>query len=112
MSGSIDPTTKLKVTISNEAGIETGSNIMGCANRPGASGRQLQVRRRGELVSILTRPPSDYPEELIEKPETRARMSTPQHDELLAQSEILEKENFAVIRICNKTVVRWQQLCY
>ena len=37
-------------------------------------------------------PPSDYPEELIEKPETRARMSTLQHDELLTQSEILEKE--------------------
>ena len=37
-------------------------------------------------------PPSDYPEELIEKPGTRARMSTLQHDELLTQSEILEKE--------------------
>lgn len=37
-------------------------------------------------------PPSDYPEELIEKPETRARMSTFQRDELLTQSEILEKE--------------------
>ncbi len=37
-------------------------------------------------------PPSDYPEELIEKPETRARMSTIQHNELLTQSEILEKE--------------------
>jgi hypothetical protein len=30
--------------------------------------------------------------ELIEKPETRARMSTLQHDELLRQSEILDKE--------------------
>ena len=37
-------------------------------------------------------PLSDYPEKLIEKPETRARMSTLQYDELLTQSEILEKE--------------------
>jgi hypothetical protein len=37
-------------------------------------------------------PPSDYPEELIEKVEARARMSTLQHDELLTQSKILEKE--------------------
>jgi len=37
-------------------------------------------------------PPSNHPEELIEKPETRARMSTLQRDELLTQSEILEKE--------------------
>ena len=36
-------------------------------------------------------PLSDYPEKLIEKPETRARMSTLQYDELLTQSEILEK---------------------
>ena len=37
-------------------------------------------------------PPSDYPEELIEEVEARARMSTLQRDELLTQSEILEKE--------------------
>jgi hypothetical protein len=37
-------------------------------------------------------PPSDYPEELIEKVEARARMSTLQRDELLTQSKILEKE--------------------
>ncbi len=37
-------------------------------------------------------PPSDYPEELIEEAETRARMSTLQRDELLTQSEILKKE--------------------
>ena len=36
-------------------------------------------------------PPSDYPEELIEKVEARARMSTLQRDELLTQSEIPEK---------------------
>jgi hypothetical protein len=36
--------------------------------------------------------PSNYPEELIEEAETRARMSTLQHDELLTQREILEKE--------------------
>ena len=36
--------------------------------------------------------PSDYPEELIEDAETRARMSTLQRDELLTQSEILDKE--------------------
>jgi len=35
---------------------------------------------------------SDYPEELIEEAETRARMSTLQRDELLTQSEILKKE--------------------
>ena len=74
-------------------------------------------------------PPSDYPEELIEKPETRARMSPLQHDELLTQSEILEKRlcrlkkrrtsmpkqsltKRTMVRIYNKTVVRWQQLCY
>jgi hypothetical protein len=74
-------------------------------------------------------PPSDYPEELIEKPETRARMSTLQRDELLTQREILEKETLPpakewyqhpkqsptkrnMVRIYNKTVVRWQQLCY
>jgi len=37
-------------------------------------------------------PPSDYPEELIEEVEARARMSTLQRDELLTQSEILKKE--------------------
>ena len=36
--------------------------------------------------------PSNHPEELIEKPETRARVSTLQRDELLTQSKILEKE--------------------
>jgi hypothetical protein len=37
-------------------------------------------------------PPSDYPEELIEEVEARARMSTLQGDELLTQSKILKKE--------------------
>jgi len=37
-------------------------------------------------------PPSDYPEELIEEVEARARMSTLERDELLTQSKILEKE--------------------
>jgi hypothetical protein len=37
-------------------------------------------------------PPSYYPEELIEEVKARARMSTLQRDELLTQSEILEKE--------------------
>ena len=37
-------------------------------------------------------PPSEYPGELVEGVEARARMSTLQHDELLTQSEILEKE--------------------
>jgi hypothetical protein len=37
-------------------------------------------------------PPSDYPEELIEEAEARARMSTLQRDELLTQSKILKKE--------------------
>ncbi len=37
-------------------------------------------------------PTSDYPEELIEDVEARARMSTLQRDELLPQSEILDKE--------------------
>jgi len=36
--------------------------------------------------------PSDYPEELIEEVEARARMSTLQRDELLTQSKILKKE--------------------
>jgi hypothetical protein len=37
-------------------------------------------------------PSSDYPEELIEWVDDRARMSTFQRDELLRQSKILEKE--------------------
>jgi len=37
-------------------------------------------------------PPSDYPEELIEEAEARARISTLQRDELLTQNKILEKE--------------------
>ncbi len=51
--------------------------------------------RRDDDKRLLPRrpdPPSDYPEELIEKPETRARMSTLQSEELLTQSEIFEKE--------------------
>ena len=71
-------------------------------------------------------PPSDYPEELIEEVEARARMSTLQHDELLTQSKILEKETSPSakeanqhseaepyetkhVQIYNRTVVRWQQ---
>ena len=38
-------------------------------------------------------PSSDYPEELIEWVDARARMSTLQRDELLTQSEILKKES-------------------
>jgi hypothetical protein len=37
-------------------------------------------------------PPSDYPEELIEEVETRVGTLTLQRDELLTQSEILDKE--------------------
>ena len=37
-------------------------------------------------------PPSDYPEELIEEVEARARMSTLQRNELLTQNKILKKE--------------------
>ena len=37
-------------------------------------------------------PASNHPEELIEKPEARSRMSTFQREELLTQSKILEKE--------------------
>jgi hypothetical protein len=37
-------------------------------------------------------PPSDYPEELIEEAEARARISTLQRDELLTQSKIFEKQ--------------------
>ena len=51
--------------------------------------------RRDDDEGLLPRrpdPPSDYPEEVIEKPETRARMSTLQSEELLTQSDILEKE--------------------
>ena len=44
------------------------------------------------LLSSRPDPPSNRPEELIEKPETRARMSTFQRNELLTKSEILEKE--------------------
>src|SRR5260370_26345234 len=44
------------------------------------------------LLPSRPNPPSDYPEELIEKDEARARMSTLQRDELLTQNKILEKE--------------------
>ena len=43
-------------------------------------------------------PPSDYPEELIEEVEARARMSTLQRDELLTQSEILEEETLPPVK--------------
>jgi hypothetical protein len=44
------------------------------------------------VLPIRPDSPGDYPEELIEGSEARARTSTLQHEELLAQSEILEKE--------------------
>ena len=47
-------------------------------------------------------PPSDYPEELIEGSEARARMSTLQRDELLTQSEILEKETLPSAKEANQ----------
>jgi hypothetical protein len=47
------------------------------------------VTTMGELLPSRPDPASDYPEELIE--EARARMSTLQRDELLTQSQILEK---------------------
>jgi hypothetical protein len=37
-------------------------------------------------------PSSDYPEELIEEAEARARMSTFQHSELLPEHEILQNK--------------------
>jgi len=46
--------------------------------------------------------PSDYPEELIEDAETRARMSTLQRDELLTQSKILEKETSPLAKEANQ----------
>lgn len=47
-------------------------------------------------------PPSDYPEELIEGSEARARMSTLQRDELLTQSKILEKEPSPLAKEANQ----------
>jgi hypothetical protein len=47
-------------------------------------------------------PPSDYPEELIEEAEARARMSTLQHDELLTQHEILEEESLPPAKEVNQ----------
>jgi hypothetical protein len=44
------------------------------------------------VLPIRPDSPGDYPEELIEGVEARSRMSTFQHDELLTQSKILEKE--------------------
>jgi hypothetical protein len=44
------------------------------------------------VLPIRPDSPGDYPEELIDEAEGRARMSTRQREELLAQSEILEKE--------------------
>ena len=47
-------------------------------------------------------PTSDYPEELIEGSEARARMSTLQHDELLTQCEILKKETSPLAKEANQ----------
>ena len=44
------------------------------------------------MLPIRQDSPGDYPEELIEEVEARARMSTLQRDALLTQSEIFEKE--------------------
>ena len=44
------------------------------------------------LLPSRPNPPSDYPEELIEEAEARARISTLQRDELLTQSKIFEKQ--------------------
>jgi hypothetical protein len=44
------------------------------------------------LLPNRTGSPGDYPKELIDEVEARARMSTLQRDELLTQSGILEKE--------------------
>ena len=44
------------------------------------------------LLPSRADPPCDYPEELIEEAEARARMSTLQRDQLSTQSENLEKE--------------------
>jgi len=77
-------------------------------------------------ASKPTRPASDYPEELIEEVEARARMSTLQRNELLTQSKILKKETSPptkeanqhakksptkpnMMRIYNRTVVGRQQ---
>jgi hypothetical protein len=46
-------------------------------------------------------PPSDYPEELIEEGETRARMVTFQHSELLAEHEILQNKILAATEEAN-----------
>jgi hypothetical protein len=47
-------------------------------------------------------PPSDYPEELIEGTEARARMSTLLRDELLTQSEILGRETLPSAKEANR----------
>jgi hypothetical protein len=64
----------------------------------------------------------------LSRVDARARMSTLQRDKLLTQSKILEKETspprkrrttipkqsptrLNMVRIYNKTVVGWQQLC-
>jgi hypothetical protein len=44
------------------------------------------------MFPIRPDPPRDDPEELVEQSEARARMATFQRDELLTQSEILEKK--------------------
>jgi alpha-galactosidase/6-phospho-beta-glucosidase family protein len=74
------------------------------------------------LLPSRADPPSDYPEELIEEAQTRARMSTLQRDELLTQSKVLEKETSPlakeakqsptkqnIVRIYNRIVVRREQ---
>jgi len=47
-------------------------------------------------------PPSDYPEELIEEAEARARMSMLQHHELLPKHEILQNKLSAATEKANQ----------
>jgi hypothetical protein len=85
-------------------------NLLGCrssSNLPPDSGDQPPVHaktspvpaddsfRRDDEEGLLPSRldlPSDYLEELIEEAEARARVSTLQRNELVTQSEILEKE--------------------
>jgi len=50
-------------------------------------------------------PPNDYPKELIEEGETRARMVTFQHSELLAEHEILQNKIPAATEKTNQGAV-------
>jgi hypothetical protein len=81
----VQPASNLRPNSGDQSPVHTKSCLM-------PTDDSFRCDDRGELVSILTRSAERLPIRAYRKPETRARMSALQRDELLTQSEILEKE--------------------